>query len=452
MGWRWMPIAISGDTIPLSGAYEAICNPAEQAAYREDPKLSRARDGFFRIVLQYYPSDFQHPGLSEGLPVFQIASQGFLSPGVQSLGSPAWGEFRGLDCPCGADPLAGIFYLLAACAEYPQFQQGINDSKLRQLQFVPLADRLVEVFAKALTEKLDPQLECRFLPQGQPSTFDVDAARAIQGKSFPKQVSTFARALFADLKEPRPLAHSAARSLLNSFQNGKDPFDQFELMRQINDSLGLRPKAFSLCGYGTSLDPGWPFRDARYARLWRDLDEWTQLGIHPSYFSSERPELFAQEHAFMSDILGREVRISRQHFLRFQLPSTFRYLEELGIEEDHSFGWTAKQGFRLGTARSMRWYDLEQERMSKLRLVPPHGMDITARRLTGDLYRQNPQEARRQILSAWQNLAKEARQSGSTARIIWHNSSLSWLDGWQAEAELYEQCLKMCLAPEEAEN
>ena len=51
---------------------------------------------------------------------------------------------------------------------------------------------------------------------------------------------------------------------------------------------------------------------------------------------------------------------SRQHFIRFNLPQTFRHLLDGGIREDFSMGYGSINGFRASVASPFYWYDLEK--------------------------------------------------------------------------------------------
>ena len=76
--------------------------------------------------------------------------------------------------------------------------------------------------------------------------------------------------------------------------------------------------------------------------------------------------------------LEKEIPLSRQHFIRLQLPHTYRILESLSITDDFSMGYASELGFRAGTGRSFLWYDLEKEVCSELRVHPFCFMDATA--------------------------------------------------------------------------
>ncbi len=64
----------------------------------------------------------------------------------------------------------------------------------------------------------------------------------------------------------------------------------------------------------------------------------------------------------MEYISGQRINRSRQHYIRFSLPGTYRRLLQHGIDQDFSMGYGSINGFRASVASSFYWYDLERKR------------------------------------------------------------------------------------------
>ena len=58
--------------------------------------------------------------------------------------------------------------------------------------------------------------------------------------------------------------------------------------------------------------------------------------------------------------------ISRQHFIRFTLPDTYRQLINAGIKEEFSMGYGSVNGFRASVALPFYWFDLEKNEATSL--------------------------------------------------------------------------------------
>lgn len=356
---------------------------------------------------------------------------------------PQWSQVFGQDCPCGLDALGGIFYALSL---YPEYGLSVRDHHgripaqahpfvLRGVGHKPLADALALALATRLWRAAGLLGVPRFRHDRAACSIDVDAPTAIIGKPWWRRQSSLLRGvLHAGHYEdaPDPLTF---RQLRRWSAGRPDPFNTFDYIREQAESRSLQQDYFTLTGYGTSLDPGWSKDNERWAPFWRKLQAYGRVGIHPSYESSERPELFGEEIARLSQGLGAPVLISRQHFLRVRLPDTFRILLELGIREDHSLMWADELGFRTGSSRSYLWYDLLAERVTPLLLVPPHGMDVTARRYGG----LSPKQAVQEFTA----LHEQAQQYGSGLRCIWHNSNLGPWYGWSPWRPVFETALDL---------
>ena len=373
-----------------------------------------------------------------GVPALHIAPEGVL--GEDSLEprrlEPGWGSFAGIDNPVGDDPLAGAFYLLSA---YPEYLTEARDQHgrvpaaahpyvRRGHARVPLADRLLRAVLEAACTRAG--LACPPWRRERPrSTLDLDLPRAAAGKSMVRVVAGGARALLAGRWSDAP------RLLASGLAGRPDPFDTFGWLRAEHVGLGLRPIAYLLMGYATARDPGFEPTDPRWPSLLAQLDDWSEVGLHPSYGANVDAGLATEELARLRALAApRPITRTRQHYLRVAWPATLRIAEAAGLAEDASLGWPERLGFRLGTARTVAWYDLERERTSGLALAPPHAMDVTARLYEG----LTPAE----FIEVAAGLDVEARCSGGGLHLIWHNSNLGPLHGWGPWRAAYQRVLR----------
>jgi hypothetical protein len=206
---------------------------------------------------------------------------------------------------------------------------------------------------------------------------------------------------------------------------GADP-DPFDVYSELKTRLGngaQRVLFFVLSAPRGKWDHAVPITHGPYAQRLRGLSRWAEVGLHPSYDSSEKAGLTSREASALEQVLGTSVRITRQHFLRMRLPETYRELEELGIEEEHSMGLHEQLGFRAGTCSPYRWYDLMEERSTTLLVHPFAVMDNT---LFNKL-KLEPQEA----VDRTAQLIERVKAVKGTFTAIWHESFLA--DG-EAEA------------------
>jgi hypothetical protein len=156
------------------------------------------------------------------------------------------------------------------------------------------------------------------------------------------------------------------------------------------------------------------------------------VGLHPSWQTGDDEELFESELEWMEDVTGRAIIHSRQHYIRFTLPDTFRTLTNLGIQKEFSMGYGTINGFRASVCSSFYWYDLEKDDPTTLMLYPFCFMDANA------YYEQKftPQQAYTELMQYYSTVKK----LNGMLVTVWHNSILgtdSAFAGWREMFELF---------------
>jgi hypothetical protein len=197
----------------------------------------------------------------------------------------------------------------------------------------------------------------------------------------------------------------------------RDPHDSYDWMDEVHRTADVSCRYFILLssrcrGYDRNLDPSSP----AMRRLVRRLSGLHEIGLHPSWGSGDRPDRMGQEKRLLESMCGRGITASRQHYLRFSLPDTYRRLLSHGIKSDHSMGYGTANGFRASVSFPHAWYDLESERQTGLTIHPFCFMDATAHHEEG----LSPEQA----LAELRGFLAVARSTGGTLSTVWHNSML----------------------------
>ena len=133
-------------------------------------------------------------------------------------------------------------------------------------------------------------------------------------------------------------------------------------------------------------------------------------------------------------ITGSRVLSSRQHYIRFTLPETYRRLIENGIQSDYSMGYGSINGFRASVASPFYWYDLEKEIQTELTLYPFCYMEANS------FYEQKltPQQA----LDEMRHYYQVIKSVNGSFIMIWHNHFLGTDKMYAGWKEVYEQFIK----------
>ena len=334
------------------------------------------------------------------------------------------------------DIFSATFWLLSRYEEYQPFEPDDHGrfpaSQSFLLKHGVLRKPLVDIWRQILLVKIRQafpdavftQQPFRFIP-----TIDVDSAWAYRHKPFARRIGGIMKAFFKG-----KIAEAANRILVLS-GNRPDPFDTFVTIAEFHRNT-VKPIFFFLLGKYNRYNKNQHPCNRHYRSLIISLHHYGSSGIHPSYETADKPAKLAAEIASLRKITGRPVTRSRQHFLRFRLPLSYRNLTNLGVAEEYSMGFAAEPGFRAGTCNPFPFYDIYAEAELPLLIYPLTVMDGTLR----DYHSLQPDEATRII----RELADTVKQYNGVFVSLWHNESLDGSERWKGWTSVYSYLVNYC--------
>lgn len=331
------------------------------------------------------------------------------------------------------DLFAAVFYMISRYEEYLPFKSDrhgrfeAGNSLAGQNGFLetPVVDLWIQVLAEKLKARfsgieLSPG-SFRFLP-----TCDIDLPFAYLHRGRARTLGARVKAGLQGAPDQK-----LRKDVLS--KQAKDPFDTFTEMEAIHSLHKIRPKIFFLTArygkYDKSISP----RSKVFRNLVKQSMKYADVGIHPSYRSSDNPAELRREVRILSGITEEQVRHSRQHFLKFSLPQSYRNYIAAGIREDYSMGFASAAGFRAGTSRPFFFYDLLKEAETPLKIIPFQVMDRTLK----DYMKLTPEQA----LAKIRTIADATRSAGGTFISIWHNDAFSNHGEWKGWKDVYLQMI-----------
>jgi len=336
------------------------------------------------------------------------------------------------------DVFSAIFYLVSRYEEYQPFvpdQHGRFTAHLSistKLGFLqkPMVNiwtlMIKDIILQRYPDFQFPERYYRFVP-----TYDIDSAFAYRQKGIVRATGGYLMALknfdWLDIWQRTHVL----------FGRAKDPFDNYDLQIEYQKKYQLKPIYFFLFGHYGQYDKNINTRNRTFRFLIKRMLDYARIGIHPSYNTSEYPELLHQEITGLEKVVNKDITLSRQHFLRLMLPHTYRNLIDNDITDDYSMGYAALPGFRAGICDSYNFYDLDMEVETKLRIHPFMMMDGTLR----DYMQLSPADAKIQIAA----LIAEVRKVNGTFVSLWHNEPLSDQKRWKGWRDVYEFLIKEAL-------
>ena len=329
------------------------------------------------------------------------------------------------------DLLAACFYLLSRYEEYLPHKKDLYGRfahqeslawKLGLLQ-QPVIDQWISGLAEKLKQRF-PRTRFRSPEFSFRPTYDIDNAYAFIHKSVSRKIGGWLRS---------PSLYRL-RTLMGAIP---DPYDAYDFMDELHARYDLSPLYFFLAakdvgGYDRNIERG----RALSALIARHASKYT-VGLHPSWKSGESTAVLVEEKNYLETLVAKEVRISRQHFIRYNLPEGYRRLIDAGITDDYSMGYGSINGFRASTGASFKWYDLEKETATGLLVHPFCFMDANA------YYEQKllPGAALDELL----HFHRVCKEAGAPLTTIWHNHFLGTAPQFAGWRETYEAFLSQCV-------
>ena len=332
------------------------------------------------------------------------------------------------------DVLAASFYIITRYEEYlPHVSDQYNrfqpqDSILYKME--TFETPIINIWAKELGEIItskypDIQLKkktFKFIP-----TYDIDAAWAYRNKGLFRTIAAFLRdALLFNTDEIKRRYEVLTKKRI-------DPFDTFDYQIELQKELKLKPLYFILCGDYNTNDKNISIRNKEFQELIKHIGDYALVGIHPSFSSYLQKDVIKDEIKRLSEVLNRDVTMSRQHFLRLSLPKSYQILNELDITDDYTMGYASQAGFRAGYADTFAFFDLENDTKTKLNIHPFALMDGTMRDYLDLDVHESFDKAKK--------LVDEVKKVNGTFILLWHNETLSGEKRWEGWITLYRKIL-----------
>ncbi len=337
----------------------------------------------------------------------------------------------GRDSEFPFDPFASSFYLMSRYEEYLPHIKDKHDrflaSESLAFQHHFLETPLINIWINLLEQKINlltgfkfPTRTFEFL-----STLDIDNAYAYKHKGFLRTLGGLGKDLQSlDFK-------TRLKVILGKEQ---DPYDTFAYQLKVHKENNISPIYFFLLGdYGLN-DKNISPKNKTFQSLIKSIADYSAVGIHPSYASNNNVAILIKELKRLQSITHRNTTKSRQHFLKLNLPNTYRNLIDNDIESDYTMGYAEHPGFRASICSPYFFYDLDVEVETKLQLFPFATMEATYQ-----YYKKaSPEEASEHI----SKLMNTVKSVNGTFISVWHNESLCEQGIWEGWRSVYEKMLK----------
>ena len=336
------------------------------------------------------------------------------------------------------DPFAASFYMVTRYEEYLETQfdkfgrYSASSSILSKYDLIkkPVvniwANLLAEEFNRKYPEFIFPEKKFDFI-----STIDIDNAWAYLHKGFWRTGGTLVKSVLkGNFTEFR-----IRLKVLTGKE--KDPYDTYEYLDSVFKGNEQKVKFFFLLGDYGKFDKNVSYKNDNFQKLIQEISRKYDIGIHPSFagFVHGCHGKVIRERGRLEKIAGKKIVESRQHYLNLKFPKTYQNLIKAEITEDYTLGFADRTGFRAGICTPFYFYDMENEAITNLLIVPFQVMDGTLQRYL----KLSPDEAFEEIKS----IMKIIKEVGGTFVSIWHNETVNDLGEWKGYREVFEKLNKI---------
>ncbi|HEY1046713.1 MAG TPA: polysaccharide deacetylase family protein [Bacteroidia bacterium] len=321
------------------------------------------------------------------------------------------------------DVFSAMFFHLSRYEEYLENEKDEHGrftwkssciSKANLLE-IPFIDQWVNKIAQFIQSRIQIEVSTHFKYEVQP-TMDIDSVYAYSGRSVFRNIGAMAQNLLKfNFKE--------IQSRLSVILLGNpDPNDNFKLQEEILGNRKMRyfVQVSDYGPYDKNIDVKHPGFKAILKKLFNSSHT---IGLHPGYKSFKSSSTVLLEKLRLENAIESKITSSRQHFLRFELPHSYRILIEHHFQEDHSMGYSEVPGFRAGTACPFFWFDLEKNCSTTLKIVPFCCMDVAFKQFL----KLNPEQTVAHVIK----IKEKLKTLDVPFVFVFHNESLSNHRGWE---------------------
>lgn len=339
---------------------------------------------------------------------------------------------------CDIDLLGSIFFFITRLEEliveekdaHNRFRTQASWAYKNELLDRPIVNEYVEILW-ALLKQLDPSLERKKRTYTVALSHDVD-------HPFLKEASAFAniKKLAGDILSRGDVALARKRMAAVGGAISDDAYYTFDYLMDTSEKYNLVSHFNFMATPGVSgLDGGYELEDEHIVSAIKNIhDRGHVVGIHPSYHSFKDARQFQEEVTRFRKFLEKN-NISqseiggRQHYLRWENPTTWQLWEDAGLQYDSTLSWGNFTGFRSGVCYPYSVFNVVERKHLSLVEHPLIFMDVNAWRAD-----KNPLELLKQYVET-------VRFFGGTMTILYHNNYLVS----QQQKTAYEEWLEVAV-------
>ena len=156
------------------------------------------------------------------------------------------------------------------------------------------------------------------------------------------------------------------------------------------------------------------------------------IGIHPTYNAYNNFEQLKKELNELENSFNTNISFGREHYLRFEIPTTWQIWDDNNFLWDSTCGFADKEGFRCGVCYEYSVFNILTRKKLTIREKPLIVMEGSLKTQCG----MNPILMKERILE----LVKKTKKYNGEFVFLWHNSSFN-VKEWKDYQSIYNEVL-----------
>ncbi len=219
------------------------------------------------------------------------------------------------------------------------------------------------------------------------------------------------------------------------FKGIPDPFDNIEDTEILHNSKQKQGLYFFHTGCYEAPDKNVNWNSNEVQKAVVLFYNKIKIGLHASVKCQQDQQLLVQEKNILENTVQEKIFKNRFHYIIINWPQSYRMLIQQGITEDYSMGYAQQNGFRAGTSNSFFWFDLLENKSTKLIIHPFCIMDAWHRTPPESFDNTALWDEYKQIIEAVKNVQ-------GTLITVWHNHTVSDIILYKSWTALYNKLLQ----------
>tara|TARA_A100001015_G_scaffold244565_1_gene280110 strand:- start:3826 stop:5187 length:1362 start_codon:yes stop_codon:yes gene_type:complete len=343
---------------------------------------------------------------------------------------------------CNLDIIASTFFMLTRWEEYvlnekDQFSR-FNDLKSCAYKFNfyerPIVNEYIECIWKML-KKLE------FPKERKQTKFSIFHSHDIDHLNYWSSPWKFLKSSikYTFFNKNIPFVVKSLKEYPLSFFNPKkDPYYTYDYLMNKSEELNTKSHFYFMSGGITKYDSKYSITTLYAKKIFKNIKKRGHIiGFHPSFNTYNNQHLFNKELSHLQSIIKEPVEYGRQHYLRFEVPTTWQIWEDNNLKQSSSCGYPLLFGFRLGICLPFHPFNILTKQKLSLLEKPLLVMDAT---LTTALHQKKMLSKSFEKIDTVLN---QVKKYNGTFSLLWHNGNL-FLPEWYSSIKSYENLLTKC--------